>query len=307
MTRRTALKLLGGGATTLALSPWGASAQPAAAAATKPIPSSGERLPVIGMGTWRTFNVGGDQALRDARTEVLKAFFDEGGGMVDSSPMYGSAQEVIGYGLAKLGRPASLFSAEKIWTDEGSQTREQFAQTAGRWGVASFDLMQIHNLAAWREHLPTLRAMKAEGKIRYLGITTSHGARHDACEQIMKSEPLDFIQLTYNLTHRDVEDRLLPLAADRGIAVIANRPFDGGTLITGLKRKRAKLPDWAAEIDCSTWAEFLLKFVVSHPALTCAIPATSKVEHLRENMAARLGRMPDAATRARMVRYVEAL
>jgi diketogulonate reductase-like aldo/keto reductase len=307
LTRRSALKLLGAATTTLTLSPWRAVAASTADAVSKAIPATGERIPVIGMGTWRTFNVGSDPVLRDARTEVLKAFFDAGGGMVDNSPMYGSAQEVVGYGLRKLGRPPTLFAAEKIWTDDGTKTREQAAQTSARWGVETLDLLQIHNLAAWQDHLPALRRMKEEGKIRYLGITTSHGSRHAAFEQIMKTEPLDFIQVTYNLTHRQVEQRLLPLAADRGIAVIANRPFDGGTLVKRLKARNARLPEWAAEIDCKTWADFLLKFVVSHPALTCAIPATSNVEHLRENMAARLGRMPDASTRERMVRHVEAL
>ncbi len=307
LTRRTALKLLGGGTTALALSPWHAVAASTADAVAKAIPSTGERLPVIGMGTWRTFNVGRDPVLRDARTEVLRAFFDEGGGMIDNSPMYGSAQEVVGYGLRKLGEPSTLFAAEKIWTEDGTKTREQAAQTSARWGVETFDLLQIHNLAAWQEHLPVLRTMKEEGKIRYLGITTSHGSRHAAFEQVMKTEPLDFIQVTYNLMHRQVEQRLLPLAADRGIAVIANRPFDGGTLVKGLKSKNVRLPGWAEEIDCTTWADFLLKFVVSHPALTCAIPATSNVEHLRENMAARLGRMPDAATRERMIRHVEGI
>jgi diketogulonate reductase-like aldo/keto reductase len=302
-TRRAALKLIGAA---LALSPARSlGAEPDLI--TKAIPASGERLPVIGMGTWRTFNVGSDGALRDARSEVLKAFFDAGGGMVDSSPMYGSAQEVVGYGLRILGAPGSLFSADKIWTNDGTATRQQASQSAAHWGAETFDLLQVHNLAAWQSHLPTLRAMKEEGKVRYIGITTSHGMRHDAFEQIMKTEPLDFIQVTYNLTHRAVEQRLLPLAADRGIAVIANRPFDGGTLVKQLKRRNPPLPEWATELGCATWADFLLKFVVSHPALTCAIPATSNVEHLRENMAALRGRLPDAATRDRMVRHVEAL
>lgn len=307
LTRRSALKFIGATTTAFTLAPWRTLAASTADAVAKAIPATGERLPVIGMGTWRTFNVGSDPALRDARTQVLQAFFDEGGGMVDNSPMYGSAQEVIGYALGKIGKPATLFSAEKVWTEDGTKTREQTSQTAARWGVETFDLMQIHNLAAWQAHLPVLRKMKEEGKIRYLGITTSHGSRHEAFEQIMRTEPLDFIQVTYNLTHRKVEERLLPLAAERGIAVIANRPFDGGTLVKGLKSKNAPLPGWAAEIDCTTWASFLLKFVVSHPALTCAIPATTRVDHLRENMAARFGRLPDAATRERMIRHVEAL
>lgn len=309
VTRRTALKLLGIGATALAFSPqrMPGAAGTSATGLTKVIPSSGHALPAVGMGTWRTFNVGSDGTLRDARTEVLKTFFEEGGGMVDSSPMYGSAQEVVGYGLVRLGPQPALFSADKIWTNDGSSTRRQAAESAAHWGLETFDLLQIHNLAAWEQHLPALRRMKEEGRIRHLGITTSHGMRHDAFERIMRTEPLDFIQVTYNLTHREVEKRLLPLAADRGIAVIANRPFDGGTLVKGLKSRHPRLTEWAGELDCKTWADFLLKFVVSHPAVTCAIPATTKVEHLRENMAARLGRQPDEAARERMARHVEAL
>jgi len=306
ISRRHSLKLIGSGATALAASPGIAFAQDPKALLKK-IPSSGEELPVIGMGTWRTFNVGSDKVLRDARTEVLKAFFANGGGMVDCSPMYGSAREVVGYALKKIGIPKTLFSAEKIWTEDSSATRAQTAESAAMWGIKTFDLMQIHNLVAWKEHLATLREMKKEGLIRYIGITTSHGRRHADLEKIMTSEELDFVQLTYNLTHREVEKRLLPTAIDNGIAVIANRPYDGGNLIGRLQKKEAPLPAWATEIDCKTWADFLLKFIVSQPAITCAIPATSKVSHMNENMAARLGNMPDEATRKRMIQYVENL
>ncbi len=306
ITRRAALGLIGAGTTALALSPLRVLGQPAQGI-MKTIPATGEALPVIGMGTWRTFNVGGDQVLRDARTEVLRAFFAGGGGMIDNSPMYGSAQDVVGYGFRKIGIPDTLFSADKVWIEDGSKTREQSAQSAALWGMETLDLMQVHNLLSWQQHLPTLRKMKEEGKVRYIGITTSHGSRHEPFEQIMKSEVLDFVQLTYNLTHRKVEERLLPLAADRGIAVIANRPYDGGNLVKSLKNKKAPLPAWAADFDCRNWPEFLLKFIVSHPAVTCAIPATSRVEHMHENMAARLGRLPDATTRQRMISYVEAL
>ncbi len=306
LSRRDAVRLLGFGAAAFALSSRKVSGR-SAPTATKVIPSSGRALPAVGLGTWRTFNVGGDPALRDARTEVLRAFFEEGGGLVDSSPMYGSAQEVIGHGLRRLGVPESLFSADKIWTSDGNATRTQAAETAARWGLASFDLLQIHNLAAWEHHLPTLRRMKEEGLVRHLGITTSHGMRHDAFERIMRTEPLDFIQLTYNATHREAERRLLPLAADRGIAVIVNRPFDGGALVTRLKSRQPRPPAWIADFDGRTWADVLLKFVISHPAVTCAIPATTRVDHLRENMAALHGRLPDAAQRERLVRHLESL
>jgi diketogulonate reductase-like aldo/keto reductase len=306
MNRRQTLKLLSSGATALAFSPTTVFAEEAKGAMKK-IPSSGEEIPVIGMGTWRTFNVGSDTVLRDRCAEVLKTFFANGGSMIDNSPMYGSAREVVGYALKKIGIPKNLFCAEKIFTEDGMATRTQTAESAGLWGVKSFDLMQIHNLVAWQEHLATLRKMKEEGVIRYLGITTSHGRRHEDLEKIMKSEPLDFVQLTYNITNREVEERLLPVAAEKGIAIIANRPFDGAELFNLVKSKNAKLPEYAAEIDCTTWAAFFLKFIVSHPAVTCAIPATSKVAHMQENMAARLDTMPDQETRKRMIETITKL
>lgn len=306
LTRRSALKLLGAAGAALTFGPT-ISFAAASRAATKPIPSSDEAIPVIGMGTWRTFNVGTDRQLMDACVEVMKAFFGEGGGMIDSSPMYGSAQAVLGYGFKQMGEaPETLFSADKIWTPDGGSTRAQTAESAELWDIPKFDLLQIHNLVARESHLETLRAMKAEGAVRYIGITTSHGRRHSDIERVMRLGGIDFVQLTYNITHPEVERRLLPAAADLGVAVIANRPYDGGSLIQRLKQ-RAELPEWAAEIDCRTWADFLLKWIVSHPAVTCAIPATSRVEHLRENMRAAHGTMPDAEMRDRMAQYVRGL
>lgn len=265
-------------------------------------------LPVIGMGTWRTFNVGSDPKLLDARTEVVKAFFEHSGGLIDSSPMYGSAPDVMGHALQELGTPESLFSAEKVWSPAGGSAREQVAELKDRWTVDHFDLVQVHNLTDWREHLAALQEMKAEGVIGHVGITTSHGRRHDEVEQIMSSEDIDFVQLTYNITHREAENRLLPLAEERGIGVIANRPYDGGSLIKDLKRRDAALPGWAnEECGCNTWADFLLKFIVSHPAITCAIPATTQVEHMRENMRAGHSPMPSADARQRMADYIESL
>lgn len=231
----------------------------------------------------------------------MQAFFDEGGRMIDSSPMYGSAQEVIGYGLKKLGDTTKVFSADKVWT--GGDGPEQIAESERRWGVQRFDLLQVHNLLSWEEHLDTLFAMKEAGKLRYVGITTSHGRRHREFEDVMKAHPLDFIQVTYNVVDREVEKRILPLASEKGIAVIANRPFQQGALIDGLKGEQ--MPEWAAEIGAKNWAQLLLKFIVSHPALTCAIPATSEVEHVRENMGASYGPLPDAKMRERIAAYVE--
>ncbi len=272
---------------------------------TRPIPSSGELLPVVGLGSWITFNVGDDPELRDECTAVMKAFFAAGGRMIDSSPMYGSSQAVIGQGLTRLGRPDRLFSAEKVWISSGSAGQEQIEESRRHWGVRTFDLMQIHNLLAWEEHLPRLLAMKASGDIRYVGITTSEGRRHDEVEKIMTRQPIDFVQITYNIVDRDVEARILPLAQDRGIAVIANRPFQQGSLLRSLGRQ--PLPSWAGQFGATNWAQFILKFIVSHPTITCAIPATSQVAHLRENMAAAAGPLPDAGMRRRMAAYVEAL
>ena len=304
--RRRFLKMLGAGI----VSAWGFPGlawSQQSRVQTKPIPSSGESLPVIGMGTWRTFNVGDDPELLAARTRVLKAFFAAGGGLVDSSPMYGSAADTLGYALRQLGKPKSLFSAEKVWSPAGGTTREQVASLARRWGLRTFDLVQVHNLDDWQQHLPVLRELKAGGVIRYLGITTSHGRRHAEFEQVMAGTEIDFVQLTYNITHRQAEARLLPLAREKRIAVIANRPYDGGSLIKGLKR-REKLPEWALEeCGCRTWADFLLKFIVSHPAVNCAIPATTRVAHMQENMAAGLAPLVDEKTRQKMTAFIASL
>ncbi|WP_213161721.1 aldo/keto reductase [Kaustia mangrovi] len=268
------------------------------------IPATGEALPAIGMGSWITFNVGEDPALRAERTKVLEAFFARGGTFIDSSPMYGSSEAVIGHCLDALDRPPT-FAATKVWTWLTMNGPDQMETSRGLWGVDRFDLMQIHNLLSWEGHLETLREDKAEGRIRYIGMTTSHGRRHDELEAIMESEALDFVQLTYNVADRWAEERLLPLAAERGIAVIVNRPFRGGGLFDALAR--FPLPGWADEIEAANWAQIFLKFIVSHPAVTCAIPATSRVDHMHENMGALTDALPDAGLRRRMIRDIEAL
>jgi diketogulonate reductase-like aldo/keto reductase len=271
----------------------------------RPIPSTGEMLPLVGLGSWITFNVGDDVAARDARAEVIRAFFAEGGRLIDSSPMYGSSQEVIGYGVKKLGHPRQLFSADKVWISSGARGPAQIEESRRRWDVARLDLLQVHNLMSWEEHLETLFAMKAAGRLRYVGVTTSEGRRHAEMERIMRSRPIDFVQLTYNVLDREAEDRILPLARERKIAVIVNRPFRQGALIDDVAR--SPLPPFAREIDCVNWAQVLLKFIVSHPAVTCAIPATSRVEHVRENVGASYGRLPDEALRRRIVSHVQSL
>ena len=274
----------------------------AAALLERKIPSSGEELPVVGLGSWITFNVGDDVAERDRCTAVIRAFLQSGGKLIDSSPMYGSAQAVIGYALAKLRKPR-VFAADKVWTS--SSGREQIEESRRHWGVDRFDLLQVHNLVEWEEHLPLLFAMKKAGRLRYVGITTSHGRRHGEVEEIMRRHPLDFVQVTYNPIDREVEQRILPLALQRRMAVIINRPFQQGALVDRLAKH--PLPPWSREIACRSWAQLILKFIVSHPAVTCAIPATSVVAHARENLDAARGALPDEAMRRRIAGTIERL
>jgi diketogulonate reductase-like aldo/keto reductase len=271
----------------------------------KSIPSTGETVPAVGMGSWLTFDVGDDPSLRSQRADVLSAFFEGGGRVIDSSPMYGSSQAVIGAALKSLGRTDECFAADKVWTPGGEDGPPQIERTRARWGVTRFDLLQVHNLVDWRRHLDTLFSMRAEGRLRYVGVTTYAGLRHAEVEAIMTTAPIDFIQLTYNIADREAEERLLPLAIDGRIAVIANRPFREGALFAHVEGE--KLPEVAADIGASTWAQFLLKFAISHPAITCAIPATRRVDHMRENIGALTGPMPDAATRRAMAAAFGAL
>jgi diketogulonate reductase-like aldo/keto reductase len=296
--RRAALEVLGAAGVALLGAAHGAHAQ-TAPVLTRRIPSSGEELPLIGLGTWIVFNVGSDREARDARAGVLRSFFASGGRLIDSSPMYGSSQEVIGYGLTRLGRPAGLFAADKVWISSGQRGPGQIEESRRAWTVPRFDLLQVHNLLAWEEHLPRLFAMKQAGRLRYVGVTTSHGRRHEELERIMRAHRLDFVQVTYNVEDREVEERILPLARERGIAVIINRPFQEGALIRQIRR--APLPPWAGEIDCSSWSQILLKFIVSHPAVTCAIPATTSAAHVVENLAASRGRLPTEPQRRRIL------
>jgi diketogulonate reductase-like aldo/keto reductase len=311
-SRRRLLGAAAAAATVTALSPVGlgptsrpAVAQPAAAVLHRTIPSTGETVPAVGLGSWITFNVGDDPVLRAECAEVMAAFFDAGGAMIDSSPMYGSAQAVIGAGLTQIGRGDAVFSADKVWTGDTDEGRAQIERSRGLWRVPRFDLVQVHNLVGWEDHLDTLAAMKAAGEVRYVGITTSHGRSHRLFEAVMQSHDLDFVQLTYNPVDREVEQRLLPLAQERGIPVIVNCPFRRGALTQRLEGEPQ--PDWARDVDAATWAQLLLKFVLSHPAATIPIPATTRPEHARENLAAAAGRMLDADLRTRLVSLVQAL
>ena len=306
-SRRTLLRALAAGTTAALLRPLGALAlaAPQSAPLGRAIPSSGEKLPVVGLGTWITFNVGDDPELRGECAAVMQAFFEHGGQVIDSSPMYGSSQEVVGYGLAKLARHDIVFSADKVWIGSGEDGPRQIEESRAHWGVPRFDLLQVHNLLAWGDHLPRLLEMKAAGRVRYVGITTSEGRRHDEIEQIMAAHPIDFVQVTYNVLDREIEQRILPLAQDRGIAVLINRPFRQGALTRELERH--PLPAFAAEVGAGTWAQLLLKFIISHPAVTCVIPATTRPEHAAENMRAAGGVLPDDAMRRRIALHVERL
>jgi aryl-alcohol dehydrogenase-like predicted oxidoreductase len=259
---------------------------------TRPIPSTREALPVIGCGTWIGFDVSPGSAEHQRLPGVLDALFAAGGTLIDSSPMYGRAESVVGALLAASGQREKAFLATKVWTSGREAGIAQMEQSFQRLRTERIDLLQVHNLVDWRTHLATLRAWKAQGRVRYLGITHYTASAYAEVEAVLRAEPLDFLQINYSIDARQAEERLLPLAAERGVAVIVNMPFGGGGL---LRRLRAEpLPGWAAEIGCASWAQLLLKFVLSHPAVTCTIPGTSRAEHMADNAAAATGGFPDA-------------
>lgn len=269
------------------------------------IPSSGEKIPAIGMGTWQTFDVGNSSSQREKLEEVLQLFVDQGGKLVDSSPMYGSSEEVVGELAAKLGLHASLFMATKVWTRGEEKGRQQMQNSMDLLKVPVLDLMQVHNLVDYKAHLKTLRAWKEEGKIRYIGITHYTTSAYPELMKVMKEFPVDFVQFNYSIQTREAENSMLPFAADQGAAVIINRPFEGGSIFSRVKGK--DLPAWAADFDCRSWGQFFLKYIISHPAVTCAIPATDNPKHLKDNMGAAYGSLPDEALRKKMVEYFSSL
>ncbi|MFE8644692.1 aldo/keto reductase [Sphingomonas sp. NCPPB 2930] len=260
---------------------------------TRPIPSTGEALPVVGCGTYIGFDVAADRAAYAELPGVLQALFDAGGSVLDSSPMYGRAEAATGELLAAAGSRPRAFVATKVWTTGRAAGIAQMEQSFARLRTPRIDLLQVHNLLDWRTQLATLRDWKAAGRVRHVGITHYTPSAYPEVEAVLRAEPLDFLQINYALDDRAAAERLLPLARERGVAVIVNRPFGGGGL---LRRLRAEpLPGWAAEIGCTSWAQVLLKFVLSHPAVTCAIPGTARPEHMRDNVAAGVGPFPDAA------------
>lgn len=268
---------------------------------THKIPVSGEPLPVIGLGTSRTFTELNSQEVRDRLGKVVDQFFGQGGTLIDTSPMYGPAETTLGVLLK--GRDKG-FLATKVWTRGEQAGKRQMAESAQKMGVKVIDLMQIHNLLDWKTHLPTLRKMKEEGTIRYIGITTWGGNDHDQFVKVMKEHRPDFIQFTYSPVSREAESRILPLAQDLGIATLINRPFERGSLFGQVKGQ--PVPAWAREeLGVKSWAQVMIKFVLSHPASTCVIPATSKPHHLEDNMGAGFGPLPDKTQRERLAQLFQ--
>ena len=277
----------------------------AAGLITRPIPTSGELLPVMGVGSSITFDTGLDNTTLENLTAVMRAFFNGGGTLIDSSPMYGNAETVLGAVLSRLETKPGLFAATKVWTRGREAGIEQMRDSSAKMHVPVFDLMQIHNLVDWKVHLQTLLRWKEEGKIRYIGITTSHRRNHAELEQIMRQQTIDFVQFSYNIDNRLAEKRLLPIAAERGIATLINRPYQRGALF---QRSAGKpLPGLATELGCDSWGQFFLKFIIGHPAVSCLIPATAKLHHMQDNMGANFGPVPDPSQRRDMLKIYQAL
>jgi len=266
---------------------------------SRSIPRTGEKLPVIGLGTWQTFDVGADERARAPLRQVLRHLLEAGGRVIDSSPMYGQAEAVTGDLVATAGAQAKVFLATKVWTSGREAGIEQMRRSATLLRADAIDLMQIHNLVDWRTHLPTLRRMKAEGRIRYIGVTHYTPSAFDALADVIEREgDIAFVQLCYSIATPEAEQRLLPLAAGRGVAVLVNRPLEGGALFRRVQGK--PLPGFAAEIGCQNWAQFFLKYILGHEAVTCVIPASAVPSHIADNLAAAGGPLPDAAQRRRM-------
>jgi diketogulonate reductase-like aldo/keto reductase len=272
---------------------------------TRPIPSTGEPLPVIGLGTWQSFDIGSDRAALNQRKEVLAFLLEGGGKVIDSSPMYGRAEAVVGTLLAEMGARDATFLATKVWTSGEGAGIAQMKASAAKLQTPVIDLMQIHNLLDWRTHLKTLRAWKEQKKFRYIGITHYTDPALEDLAAIIRAERIDFVQFGYSIASRAAEARLLPLCAERGVAVLVNQPFDSGSLFGQVQGKA--LPEWASEIGCTSWSQLFLKYILGHPAVTCVIPGTARTDHMRDNLDAGRGRLPDAGDRKRMAEYWDGL
>jgi len=299
--RRTAMKMVAAATAAALAAPGVSAAEAGSRMTTRRVPSSGEEIPVIGMGSSGTFDVGTDAASRDPLRAVLQGLVDGGGRVIDTSPMYGRAEAALGDLIDELGLAPRLWLATKVWTRGQDAGRKQIEASFAHLRAKRLDLLQIHNLLDWREHLPTLRALQADGRVRYSGITHYRADAHAELERVLTEEKFDWLQVNYSLAEREAEDRLLPFCLDRGIAVMVNRPFADGEMFARVRGK--PLPGWAEEIGCASWGQFFLRFVISHPAVTCAIPATSKPRHMADNAAAGSGPLPDEQQRRRMAEY----
>jgi aryl-alcohol dehydrogenase-like predicted oxidoreductase len=308
MTRREATKLLGAAAAGLVLpihSSSGGTASETSSMLTRAIPSSGEKLSVIGLGTWNVFDVNLTADKETQLGEVLSLFVKLGGQVIDSSPMYGRAEEVVGSLTSKLGLRTKLFLATKVWTRGKQAGIESMERSASRLQTKRIDLMQVHNLVDVSTQLTAMREWKAQGRFRYIGITHHNSSAFADVEKVLRAEKVDFLQINYSIMEPEAESRILPLAQDRQVAVIINRPFGGGDLFSRVRGK--PLPDWVKEFDCESWAQFSLKWIIANPAVTCAIPATNNLEHLKDNLESGLGRFPDSKMRGRMIEIASRL
>jgi diketogulonate reductase-like aldo/keto reductase len=295
-----------GGAAAATFLPWPmTAAEPTNEMLRRAIPSSRETIPVVGLGTWQVFDVGDSPNERGPLRDVLARFVQLGGKVIDSSPMYGRAEAVVGDLTSELKLREQVFLATKVWTSGKAAGQESMERSLQRLRTARLDLMQVHNLVDVDTQLATIRAWKEQGRIRYLGVTHYVDSAFPEVEKILRREKLDFLQINYSIIDRAADERLLPLARDRGVAVLINRPFASGDLFARVRSK--PLPEWAAEFDCKSWAQFLLKWILANAAVTCAIPATGNVRHLEDNMAAGVGRLPDEKMRRRMAQFVAGL
>ena len=292
MSRREASKLMAFGASSLILNPF-SKFELYNSMHLRKIPSTNEQIPVVGLGTWQTFDVGSTKNEREPLKEVLKILVNHGGSVIDSSPMYGRSEKVVGELTSELNIKKKIFEATKVWITGKNEGIQQMNSSINLMKAEPMDLMQVHNLVDWKTHLKTLYNWKETGKIRYIGITHYHSGGYAQMEKIMKNESLDFIQINYNLNEQDAAERILPLAQDKGIAVLINRPYDGGSLFQSIKNK--KLPSWADEFDANSWGQIFLKFILANPAVTCVIPGTSKPKHMKDNVQAGFGNLPTTA------------
>jgi len=301
LTRRAASKLIGMGTTSFFLNP--TSLLPKHENMNRRlIPGTNEEIPVIGLGTWQSFDVGNSKNEREPLKEVLKILIEHGGSVIDSSPMYGRSEKVVGDLTTELQIKDKIFEATKVWTNGENAGLEQMNDSFNLMKVNQMDLMQIHNLKDWKTHLKTLHQWKAEKRIRYIGITHYHSGGYAEVERIMKTEEIDFIQINYNLAVRDAAERILPLAKDKGIAVLINRPYEGGSLFR--VSKNMVLPTWANEFDAKSWGQFFLKFILANTAVNCVIPGTSKSKHMLDNVQAGFGELPNAEHQRKMIKLI---